>query len=60
MIIKERVNTFSKELIEKFKAVEPPTVGHFRHDGFMNPRIRPLFPEALMVGPAVMGKTTAE
>lgn len=59
MIIKERVNTFSKELIEKFKAVEPPTVGHFRHDGFMNPRIRPLFPEALMVGPAVTVKTPA-
>ena len=59
MIIKERVNTFSKELIEKFKAVEPPTVGHFRHDGFMSPRIRPLFPEALMVGPAVTVKTPA-
>jgi regulator of RNase E activity RraA len=59
MIIKERVNTFSKELIEKFKAVEPPTVGHFRHDGFMSPRIRPLFPEAVMVGPAVTVKTPA-
>ena len=59
MIIKERVNTFSKELIEKFRAVEPPTVGHFRHDGFMSPRIRPLFPEALMVGPAVTVKTPA-
>ena len=59
MIIKERVNTFSKELIEKFKTVEPPTVGHFRHDGFMSPRIRPLFPEALMVGPAVTVKTPA-
>ena len=59
MIIKERVNPYSKELIEKFKAVEPPTVGHFRHDGFMSPRIKALFPEALMVGPAVTVKTPA-
>ncbi|MBW1699458.1 MAG: RraA family protein [Deltaproteobacteria bacterium] len=59
MIVKERVNPFNHELIEKFKAVEPPTVGHFRHDGFMSPRIRPLFPEAAMVGPAVTVKTPA-
>lgn len=59
MIIKERVDTIGKEIIEKFKAVEPPTVGHFRHDGFMSPRIRPLFPEATLVGPAVTVKTPA-
>jgi len=59
MIIKDRINTLSKDLIERFKAVEPPTVGHFRHHGFMNPRIRPLFPEAAMVGPAVTVKTPA-
>ena len=59
MIINDRVNPFSQDLIDKFKAVEPPTVGHFRHHGFMSPRIRPLFPEALMVGPAVTVKTPA-
>jgi len=59
MIIKERVDKISKEQIEQFRKVEPPTVGHFRHEGFMSPRIRPLFPEAIMVGPAVTVKTPA-
>jgi len=59
MIIKDRVDVIDKALIEKFRGAEPPTVGHFRHDGFMNPRIRPLFPESIMVGPAVTVKTPA-
>jgi len=59
MIIKKRVDTISKDLIERFKEVEPPTVGHFRHEGFMSPRIRPLFPEAVVVGPAVTVRTPA-
>ena len=59
MIIRERVSRISPELIKRFEAVEPPTVGHFYHTGFMSPRIRPLFPEAKLVGPAVTVKTPA-
>lgn len=59
MIIKERVEKISKDLIENFKEVEPPTVGHFRHTGFMSPRIRPAFTGARLVGPAVTVKAPA-
>jgi len=59
MIIKDRVEKISKELIKRFEDVEPPTVGHFYYAGFMSPRVRPLFSEAKLVGPAVTVKSPA-
>lgn len=56
-IINERGPETSTELIEMLKAVEPATVGHFRHHGFMDPSIRPVLKGAKMVGPAVTVKT---
>ena len=52
MVIRERVEKISTELKKRFEEVEPPTVGHFYHTGFMSPRIKPLFPEARLVGTA--------
>lgn len=56
-IIKERARKPDKELIELLKNVEPATVGHFRHYGFMNPSIRPVIAKSHIVGPAVTVKT---
>ena len=45
------------ELIALLKDVEPATVGHFRHHGFIDPAIRPVIKAAKIVGPAVTVKT---
>ena len=56
-IIKERVNRCSPDLIEMFKKVEPATLGHILHDGFMDYTLRCLVKGAKVVGPAVTVKT---
>ncbi|MGI6177909.1 MAG: RraA family protein [Eubacterium sp.] len=43
----------SKELIERFKKVDPATMGHYIGGGFLKPQIKPLnIGEGRMVGPA--------
>ena len=49
-IIKERVNRCSPDLIEMFKEVEPATLGHMLHDGFMDHTLRCLVKGAKVVG----------
>lgn len=56
-IIKDRAPEPRRDLIEMLSKVEPATVGHFKHDGFMNPAIRPIVPGLKLVGPAVTVKT---
>lgn len=56
-IINDRVSSPDSELIELLKKVEPATVGHFRHHGFMAPAIRPLLKGLKVVGPAVTVRT---
>ncbi|MCW5604255.1 MAG: RraA family protein [Burkholderiales bacterium] len=41
------------ELLEKLAAVDPVTIGHFRHWGFVDPAIRPVIPGRRVVGTAV-------
>jgi 4-hydroxy-4-methyl-2-oxoglutarate aldolase len=41
-------------LIEKLSRVEPATIGHFRHSGFMDPDLRPVIADApIVAGTAV-------
>jgi 4-hydroxy-4-methyl-2-oxoglutarate aldolase len=56
-IIKERVNRCNADLITMFKEVEPATLGHFLHEGFMDYTLRCLVKGAKVVGPAVTVKT---
>ncbi len=56
-IIKNRAPKPDKELVELLKGVEPATVGHLRHHGFMDPAIRPVLKKPHVVGPAVTVKT---
>jgi regulator of RNase E activity RraA len=57
LIIKDRVPSPDSELIEQLKKVEPATVGHFQHHGFMDPAIRPALKGMHVVGPAVTVRT---
>jgi len=56
-IINERAPSPERELIDLLKRVEPATVGHVRHYGFMDPSIRPVIKKPHVVGPAVTVKT---
>ncbi|MFX0195008.1 MAG: RraA family protein [Candidatus Hodarchaeota archaeon] len=56
-VIKERGPNPPCELIEMLKAVEPATVGHFKHYGFIDPSIRPVLNDVKVVGPAVTVRT---
>jgi 4-hydroxy-4-methyl-2-oxoglutarate aldolase len=56
-VIKERVNRCSPDLIAMFREVEPATLGHVLHDGFMDYTLRCLVKGAKVVGPAVTVKT---
>ena len=56
-IIKERSKDPDPGLIKLLKDVEPATVGHFRHHGFIDPAIRPILKDVKVVGPALTVKT---
>ncbi|MBF4695033.1 RraA family protein [Fusibacter ferrireducens] len=58
MKILPRVNNLSKDIIERYKNAEPATAGHYIHTGFMNPSIKPIFPNVKVVGPAFTLKIT--
>ena len=49
----------SGHLIEAFKSVPPPTIGHVRLSGFVDPSIKPLYRlDEVVVGRAVTAKLT--
>jgi 4-hydroxy-4-methyl-2-oxoglutarate aldolase len=56
-IIKDRAPKPDDGIIDLLKRVEPATVGHFRHYGFMDPAIRPVIKKAHIVGPALTVRT---
>ncbi|MEE4264330.1 MAG: RraA family protein [Desulfobacteraceae bacterium] len=56
-VIKDRPKSPDPELIKLLKDVEPATVGHFRHYGFIDPDIRPVLKDTKVVGPAITVKT---
>lgn len=41
------------EQLERLAQIDPATIGHFRHWGFVDPGIRPLIPQRRVVGTAV-------
>ena len=60
MRIFERVenNKVSKEIHERFSKVEPATVGHHLHYGFMDPRIKSMLQNVNVVGTAFTVRTS--
>lgn len=60
MKIFERVenNKVSKEIHERFSKVEPATVGHHLHYGFMDPRIKSMLQNVNVVGTAFTVRTS--
>lgn len=53
----------SQEIIDRFMAVDPATVGHFIGGGYMRPQMKPIIKTSKMVGPAytvrLQGKDSA-
>ena len=40
------------DLLARLRAVDPTTIGHFRHYGFVDPQVRALIPGRRVVGTA--------
>jgi regulator of RNase E activity RraA len=53
MIINESVRTLSNEILQKYAAVDPATIGHTRHFGFPSVEFRTSIPGAKAIGRAV-------
>ncbi len=59
MSINPRVNQLPASLIEGFLHVDPATVGHFIHFGFVDSSIKPLWRPVKFAGPAFTIRTPA-
>jgi regulator of RNase E activity RraA len=59
IVINPREDSLSAELIERYKAIEPATVGHILEFGFCDPGLQPLWRPCSVVGPAFTVRTTA-
>lgn len=59
IIVRERVDVLSEELVERYKAIEPATVGHMLEFGFCHPNLQPLWRPCKLVGPAFTVQTSA-
>lgn len=59
MQINPRVNNLSPELIQGFLGVDPATVGHVLHFGFLDSGIKPLWRPVKIAGPAFTVRTPA-
>ena len=57
--IKSRNEGLSRELIERYRSVEPATVGHLLEFGFCDPALQPLWRPCQVVGRAFTVRTTA-
>lgn len=60
MIINEKGqnNKLTPELIERFKKVEPATIGHHLHYGFMDPTVKSMLNDVQVVGRAFTVRTS--
>jgi 4-hydroxy-4-methyl-2-oxoglutarate aldolase len=58
-VINPRVSKLSAELIERYRAVQPATIGHLIEFGFCDPALRPVWRTFKLVGPAVTVRTSA-
>jgi len=59
MSINPRVDRLPPDLVEGFLHVDPATVGHFIHFGFVDSGIKPLWRPVKMAGPAFTVRTPA-
>jgi regulator of RNase E activity RraA len=59
IVINKRNEGISDELIERYRAVEPATVGHLLEFGFCDPALQPLWRPCQVVGRAFTVRTTA-
>ena len=60
IIVNERKSLLTPELIERYRAIEPATLGHMLETGFVDPAIRPLFPPGVVAGPAFTVRTAPQ
>jgi 4-hydroxy-4-methyl-2-oxoglutarate aldolase len=60
IILNERKNPYSPELLARYRKIEPATIGHLLEFGFVDPEIRPLFPPGVVVGPAFTVRTSPQ
>jgi 4-hydroxy-4-methyl-2-oxoglutarate aldolase len=60
IILNERKNPYSPELIARYRKIEPATIGHLLEFGFVDPQIHPLFPPGVVVGPAFTVRTAPQ
>ena len=59
MIINRMESKLSQEIINGFLEVDPATIGHFLHFGFLHHSIKPLWRPVKISGPAFTVRTTA-
>ncbi len=59
IVINPRNVSLSKDLIERYKPIQPASVGHMLEFGFCDPAIRPLWKTFKLVGPAFTVRTSA-
>jgi regulator of RNase E activity RraA len=59
IVINSRETSLSAKLIERYRAIEPATVGHILEFGFCDPSLQPLWRPCSVVGPAFTVRTTA-
>src|SRR5262245_61695196 len=52
-IVNGRARPLPAGWVEAFRRFRPALLGHFVEDGFVDEKIRPLFPHALVVGTAI-------
>lgn len=60
IILKERQDRLSSELLARYRKIEPATVGHLLEFGFVDPEIHLLFPAAAVVGLAFTIRTAPQ
>ncbi len=60
IILNERKNVLSPELVARYRKIEPATIGHLLEFGFVDPQIYPLFPPGVVVGPAFTVRTAPQ
>jgi regulator of RNase E activity RraA len=59
IVINPRKDNLPEELIKRYRAIEPATVGHILEFGFCDPGLQPLWRPCSVVGPAFTVRTTA-
>ena len=57
--INPRVNSLPDDLLQRYRQIDPATVGHLLEFGFCDPEIRPLRTPCSVVGPAFTVRTSA-